>query len=116
MDPVPATEIPETVNISVPLLLSVTDFVVLWPIVTFPKLIKLGAISIETPVVAGLVPFPVTPTQPAVTTIASRVTAANIARKMDSRANCGERIAPFTRAPCNMGARVITTRIVRWGR
>jgi hypothetical protein len=35
---------------------------------------------------------------------------------MDSRANCREWIAPFTRAPSRMGARVITTRIVRWGR
>lgn len=115
VNPVPATEIPETLSASVPVLVSVTVFVVLCPTVTFPKLTELGDNSIETPVTVGFVPLPVTPTQPEVTKITSKATAADIARRVDSRANCREGIAPFTRAPSRMGARVITTRIVRWG-
>ena len=116
VNPVPATEIPETLSASVPVLVSVTVFVVLCPAATFPKLTELGDISIATPVTVGVVPLPVTPTQPEVTRITARATAPDSARKMDSRANCRERIVPFTRAPSSMGARVITTRIVRWGR
>jgi hypothetical protein len=114
--PVPVTEIPETVSISVPLLVSVTVCVALCPMAKFPKLTVLGDTSIEGPVAAGFVPFPVTPTQPDVTRIASRTTAPEIPRRMDSRANRRERNASLTRAPSRMGARVITTRIVRWGR
>ena len=38
VNPVPDTEIPETLNASVPVLVSVTVFVVLSPTATFPKL------------------------------------------------------------------------------
>jgi len=116
VNPVPATEIPETLSTSVPLLVSVTVFVALCPIVTLPKLTELGDISIATPVTAGVVPLPVTPTQPDVIRMMSRATAAQLPRRMDSRASCREQLAPVTRAPSRMGARVITTRIVRWGR
>ena len=114
--PVPATEIPETVNISIPVLVSVTVFVALSPTARLPKLTALGDISIETRVTLEGVPLLVTPTQPDVPRITSRATAAEIQRRMDSRANRRERIASFTRTRSRMGAQVITTRIVRRGR
>jgi len=114
--PLPATEIPETLSASVPELVSVTVFVMLCPIATLPKLTELGDISIATPVTAGVVPLPVTPTQPEVTRITTSTATPHSARRIDSGANCREWNAPFTRAPSRMGARVITTRIVRWGR
>ena len=116
LNPVPATEIPETVSISVPLLVTVTVFVALCPTARFPKLTLVGDTSIEGPVTAGFVPLPVTPTQPDVTKITSRATAPEIPRRMDSRANRRERNPSLTRPPSRMGARVITTRIVQWGR
>src|SRR5271163_1210104 len=48
--------------------------------------------------------------------ITSRTAVPETPRRMASRANRGERIASFTRAPSRMGARVITTRIVQRGR
>jgi hypothetical protein len=116
LNPVPATEIPETVSISVPLFVTVTVFVALCPTAKFPKLTVLGDISIEGPVTAGFVLLPVTPTQPDVTKITSRATAPEIPRRMDLGANRRERIAPLTRPPSRMGARVITTRILYRGR
>ncbi len=50
VNPVPATEIPETVSISAPLLVTVTVLVTLCPTAKFPKLTALGEISIDTPV------------------------------------------------------------------
>jgi hypothetical protein len=94
--PAPVTEIPESVSISVPLLVTVTVFVVLWPTARFPKLTELGEISIEGPATAGFVPLPVTPTQPDVTNITSRATAPEIPRRMDSGANRRERNASLT--------------------
>ena len=97
LNPVPVTEIPETVSTSVPLLVTVTVFVALCPTVKSPKLTVLGDISIEGPVAAaafGL--LPAAPTQPDVTRIASRATAAAIPRRMDSGANRRERIVPLT--------------------
>jgi hypothetical protein len=50
VNPVPATEIPETVSISAPLFVTVTVLVALCPTAKFPKLTVLGEISIDTPV------------------------------------------------------------------
>jgi len=116
LNPVPVTEIPETVSVSVPLLVTVTVFVALCPTAKLPKLTVLGDISIEGPVAAAFVLLPLTPTQPDVTRIASRATAPDIPRRMDSGANRRERNVLLTRAPSRMGARVITTRIVHRGR
>jgi hypothetical protein len=116
LNPVPVTEIPETVSISVPLLDTVTVFVALCPTAKFPKLTVLGDISIEGPVTAGFVLLPVTPTQPDVTKITNRATAPEIPRRMYLGANRRERIVPLTRPPSRMGARVITTRILYRGR
>jgi hypothetical protein len=94
--PGPVTEIPETVSISVPLLVTVTVFVALCPTARFPKLTVLGDTSIEAPVAAGFVPLPVTPTQPEVTNITSSATPPEIPRRMDSGANRRERNASLT--------------------
>jgi hypothetical protein len=114
--PVPATEIPETVNISIPVLVSVTVFVALRPTARLPKLTAFGDISIVAPVTPEVVPLPVTPTQPDITTITSTAATPQSAGRMDSRANRRKRKAPLTRTPSRMGARVITTRIVQRGR
>ena len=103
LNPVPVTEIPEIVSSSVPSLVTVTVFVALCPTAKFPKLTVLGDISIEGPLTAaGFELLPVAPTQPEVTRIANRATAAEIPRRMDSRANRRERNGPLTRAPCRM--------------
>ena len=116
VNPAPDTDIAKTVSMSVPLLDSVTVCVALWPTAKFPKLRVVADRSIDTPEVSGVVPLPVSPTQPDVTRITSSVTTPERARSMDARANRCERIVSFTRAPSRMGARVITTRIVRRGR
>ena len=112
--PVPATEIPKTVSICVPLLVSVTVCVALWPTARFPKLTELGVTSNETPVTLGGA-LPVVPTQPDVIKSASRATPTIKVRMLDARANRCERARSFTRAPSAISARVISTRIVRWG-
>ncbi len=115
VNPVPDTEIAEMVSESVPLLDNVTDCVALCPTAKFPKLRTVADRFSEAPVVSGVVGLPAIPTQLDVTTITRSVATPARVRRMDLRANRCERIA-FTRAPSRMGARFITTRIVRWGR
>jgi hypothetical protein len=115
VNPVPVTEIAETVNISVPLFVSVTVCVALWPTATVPKLMALDDRAIALPGVLGVVPLPVVPTQPEATKIASRAPAAENARRTNPRVNRRERIASYTRARSKVGADIIE-RIVRWDR
>jgi len=115
VNPVPFTEIAETASISVPLFVSVTVCVALWPTPTVPKLRVLDDSSIAMPGVLGVVPLPVVPTQPEATKIASRAPAAENARKTDPRVNRRERIASPTRARSKIGTDIIE-RIVRWDR
>ena len=97
LNPVPVTEILETVSSSVPLLVTVNVFVALCPTAKSPKLTVLGDISIEGPVAAAVFGLlPAAPTQPDVTRIASRATAAEIPRRMDSRASRREPNVPLT--------------------
>lgn len=112
VNPVPFTEIAETVSICVPLFVSVTVCVALWPTATVPKVRELDDRSIAMPGVLGVVPLLVVPTQPEATKIASRAPAAENARRTDPRVNRRERIAPSTRARSRIGADIIE-RIVR---
>jgi len=107
VNPVPFTEIAETDSMSVPLFVSVTVCVALWPTPKVPKPTELGDTSIATPGALGVVPLLVLPTQPEVTKIASRTAPAEKARRTDPRVNRRERIASPTRAPSRIGARVI---------
>ena len=115
VNPAPDTEIAEMVSNSAPLLDNVTDCVALCPTAKFPKLRTVADRFIEAPVASGVVGLPAIPTQPEVTRITSSVVTPERMRRMDLGANRCERIASFTRAPSRMGARVISTRIVRWG-
>jgi hypothetical protein len=112
VNPVPFTEIAETVSICVPLFVSVTVCVALWPTATVPKVRELDDRSIAMPGVLGVVPLLVVPTQPEATKIASRAPAAENARRTDPKVNRRERIASSTRARSRIGADIIE-RIVR---
>jgi hypothetical protein len=110
-NPAPATEIPDTVRLFVPVFVTVRVFDALWPTVSDPKLILAGLTSIDMPDVPGVPGFPATPTQPEVMSIPARIMTVVTACKMVGKEKPRDRGCAFTAAPSRMGVSFITNSV-----